>query len=56
MLSMLRFCHVIKYHSMWHDNAVLCQGAKSTLKFRAQAISAGGKLAWPNNAEVKEVN
>ena len=57
ILSMLRFCRAIKYRSVWHVDGVRRQGAESKSRSLEHVLfSAGGKLAWPINAEVKEVD
>ena len=57
MLLMLQLCCVIKYHSVWHVDAVHPQKAESTSHILEYIlIFTGGKLAWPISAEVKEVD
>ena len=57
MLSMLRFCRAIKYHSVWHVDTVRRLGPGTTSRSLEHVlVSAGGKFAWPISAEVKEVD
>ena len=57
MLSMLRFCCAITYRSVWHVDAVRRLGDESTSSSLEHVLfSAGGKLAWPISAEVKEID
>ena len=57
MLSMLRFCRAIKYRSVLHVNAVRRLGAEmKSRSLEHVLISAGGKLAQPISAEVKEAD
>ena len=57
MLSMLRIWRAIKYRSVRPVDTLRRVGAESTSRnLKHVLLTAGGMLAWPISAEVKEVD